>query len=268
MKLGEKIVMFRTEHHLSQGDLAEKLGVSRQSISKWETGGSVPDLDKLIALSELFDVSLDNLVKDQEPKINTESKSSESSESSESVSKYPTRKVVGWILLGVGLQCMVLGLFLNILLAVLGGYLILCGIICQAIQKHPGLVIGWGTFLPCAYFLPRITSANMIMIFLSYAYRGGWTIQLIISYAFWTMLFLLIFTTVRKTRMKNYPFLFCGWAIFFQVYGFIPIAFRYTGKIEKFYIAFSWCVILFLIVLLFFTGKCIYSYSRIAKERN
>ena len=41
------------------------MGVSRQSVSKWETGSSVPDLDKLVALSELFDVSLDTLVKDQ-----------------------------------------------------------------------------------------------------------------------------------------------------------------------------------------------------------
>ncbi|MDD4570688.1 MAG: helix-turn-helix transcriptional regulator [Tepidanaerobacteraceae bacterium] len=53
--------MLRTEHRLSQGDLAEKMGVSRQSVSKWETGSSVFDLDKLVALSELFDVSLDTL---------------------------------------------------------------------------------------------------------------------------------------------------------------------------------------------------------------
>ena len=49
---------------MSQGDLAEKLNVSRQSVSKWETGASTPDLDKLIAMSELFQVTLDELVKD------------------------------------------------------------------------------------------------------------------------------------------------------------------------------------------------------------
>ena len=49
MKLHEKIYHLRTEKKLSQGDLAEILGVSRQSVSKWETGASVPDLDKLVS---------------------------------------------------------------------------------------------------------------------------------------------------------------------------------------------------------------------------
>lgn len=62
MHIGETIYRLRTEAGLSQSDLAEALGVSRQSISKWETGASVPDLDKLIKLRELFHVSLDTLV--------------------------------------------------------------------------------------------------------------------------------------------------------------------------------------------------------------
>ena len=48
MKLHEKIYTLRTAKNLSQGDLAEILDVSRQSVSKWETGASIPDLDKLI----------------------------------------------------------------------------------------------------------------------------------------------------------------------------------------------------------------------------
>ena len=59
MSLGTNISRLRAEHHLSQGDLAESLGVSRQSVSKWETDSSVPDLDKLVKLSQLFGVSLD-----------------------------------------------------------------------------------------------------------------------------------------------------------------------------------------------------------------
>lgn len=62
MKLGENIYRLRTAKKLSQGDLAEQLEVSRQSVSKWENGVSVPDLDKLIRMSELFAVSLDTLV--------------------------------------------------------------------------------------------------------------------------------------------------------------------------------------------------------------
>src|SRR5699024_12867295 len=67
MDLGGTIYRLRTERNLSQGDLAEALGVSRQSVSKWETGGSVPDLDKLVKLSQLFGVSLDELVLDRKP---------------------------------------------------------------------------------------------------------------------------------------------------------------------------------------------------------
>lgn len=66
MNLGEMIYRLRTEKQMSQGDLAEMLEVSRQSISKWENNSAVPELDKLIRLSEIFEVSLDELVKGEE----------------------------------------------------------------------------------------------------------------------------------------------------------------------------------------------------------
>ena len=67
MNLGQRIYELRTQKNLSQGDLAEALDVSRQSISKWETGSSVPELDKLIKLSQLFGVTLDELILDKQP---------------------------------------------------------------------------------------------------------------------------------------------------------------------------------------------------------
>ena len=66
MTLSEKIVKLRTGRRMSQGDLAEALEVSRQSVSKWETGQSVPDLDRIIRLADLFGVSVDELVRDGE----------------------------------------------------------------------------------------------------------------------------------------------------------------------------------------------------------
>ena len=63
MNLGETIYNLRKEKKLSQGDLAEQLSVSRQSVSKWENNSAVPDLDKLVKLSTIFGVSLDELVK-------------------------------------------------------------------------------------------------------------------------------------------------------------------------------------------------------------
>ena len=66
MTLGENIARLRTQKDWSQGDLADALGISRQSISKWETDTSIPELEKLIKLSELFGVTLDQLVRGED----------------------------------------------------------------------------------------------------------------------------------------------------------------------------------------------------------
>ena len=59
--LSERIYQFRRKSGLSQEQLAEKIGVSRQAISKWESGTSTPELEKLLALSECFHITLDEL---------------------------------------------------------------------------------------------------------------------------------------------------------------------------------------------------------------
>lgn len=64
MTLGDKISVLRRQHGWSQEALAEKLNISRQSISKWESNASVPDLDKIIRLSEIFQISTDYLLKE------------------------------------------------------------------------------------------------------------------------------------------------------------------------------------------------------------
>ena len=66
MTLNEKLAALRREQGLSQEDLAGRLEVSRQAVSKWETGASAPDLEKLLALSDLFAVSADYLLRDEE----------------------------------------------------------------------------------------------------------------------------------------------------------------------------------------------------------
>ena len=64
MEFSEKLSYLRKKAGLSQEQLADRLGVTRQSVSKWESGAAMPELVKLIALSELFGVSVDYLVKD------------------------------------------------------------------------------------------------------------------------------------------------------------------------------------------------------------
>lgn len=66
MGFQEKLQLLRREKGLSQENLSEIIGVSRQAIAKWEAGQSYPDIDNLISLSNLFKVSLDKLVKDDE----------------------------------------------------------------------------------------------------------------------------------------------------------------------------------------------------------
>lgn len=66
MTLAEKIYELRKTNKLSQEQLAEKIGVSRQSISKWESGETLPELERVVALSEVFDVTTDYLLKSKD----------------------------------------------------------------------------------------------------------------------------------------------------------------------------------------------------------
>jgi transcriptional regulator with XRE-family HTH domain len=62
MEFNNRLYQLRKQKGLSQEELASRLNVSRQTVSKWEIGDSAPDMEKLIAMSELFDVSLDYLM--------------------------------------------------------------------------------------------------------------------------------------------------------------------------------------------------------------
>ncbi len=69
MEFNNRLYQLRKQRGFSQEELASRLNVSRQTVSKWEIGDSTPDMEKLVAMSELFDVSLDSLVmgKEEQP---------------------------------------------------------------------------------------------------------------------------------------------------------------------------------------------------------
>ena len=67
MEFNNKLYELRKQKGFSQEELANRLNVSRQTVSKWEVGESTPDMEKLVAISDLFGVSLDELVKGEEP---------------------------------------------------------------------------------------------------------------------------------------------------------------------------------------------------------
>lgn len=73
MSFSDKIRAIRSQYSLSQEELAEKLNVSRQTVSKWELGTSYPEIDKLIFISDLFDVTTDYLLKDSDTTQNNNS---------------------------------------------------------------------------------------------------------------------------------------------------------------------------------------------------
>lgn len=197
MTLGEKIFTLRNQSKLSQGELAEKLNVSRQSISKWETGASVPELDKLIALSEVFGVTLDELAKgDAVPRRAPEPAPVQPAPTPVPPAPAPragaldTQKILGLILFGVGLLCCVLRLVLgpfageNFLL--LGGYLLLCGAVCLRIRRNAGLVIGWVTVVLVLLIPPYWTGIRIFAVFHREFWSGGKiSILQVLSSVFW-----------------------------------------------------------------------------------
>ena len=64
MKFKDKLPKLRKEQNLSQEQLADRLGVSRQAVSKWESGQSYPDMNKMIEIASALDTTLDKLLDD------------------------------------------------------------------------------------------------------------------------------------------------------------------------------------------------------------
>ena len=172
MTLGERIHQLRMEHHLSQGDVAEALDVSRQSISKWENDGAVPDLDRLIKLSQLFGVSMDQLVLGQEEKREKEEPLPQPPE--------PSSKPMGQRIIGVILLCF--GFLVGLLMAFLGnglsnflfgGPFFLCGVVCLVARRYPGLWCGWGLFLLVRILMPWVTGFGSFYGLVGAMFRFG-----------------------------------------------------------------------------------------------
>jgi len=75
MNLSDNLKKIRKENNLSQEELAEKLGVSRQSVSKWESGTSYPEMDKLLQIAKIFNVNIDELLNQDIKEVNQEKQS-------------------------------------------------------------------------------------------------------------------------------------------------------------------------------------------------
>lgn len=109
--LSEKIYKLRRKSGLSQEQLAEKIGVSRQAISKWEGGSSTPELDKLMALSEFFNLTIDELTSEQD--INADTVDKERKTVCDLDKSTESKIGIGMCLMGAACLCL-LGIFMLI----------------------------------------------------------------------------------------------------------------------------------------------------------
>ena len=112
--IGEKLYQLRRARGFSQEQLAERIGVSRQTISKWEGGLSTPDLEKLIALADCFEISLDSLVRESGNPLQEEVPEASTSAAADSAEQI--RRITGFVLLLLGAASLVIAvllLFLN-----------------------------------------------------------------------------------------------------------------------------------------------------------
>ena len=227
MTLGENIVRLRTQKNWSQGDLADALDISRQSVSKWETDASIPELDKLLKLSELFGVTLDELVRGEDaPKAETAAPAAQAVPASftpqTSSEQEKRHTIAGTILMCVGavllLTCLILA---GDLLAglIYGLPFFLCGIICFTVKHRTGLWCGWAAYLCIDLYLRFATGLSWTTVFMTHL----WTAQmnyarLAISWVQLLGMLVMIVCTARSYRTLRLPatkkegtWLIAGW---------------------------------------------------------
>lgn len=206
MTLGQKIFELRNKQKMSQGDLAEKLNGSRQSISKWETDASVPELDKLIMLSDLFNITMDELVRDELPEKDTdEERESTEKRSSETVvinKQMSTQKIIGCVLLGAGILSIPLILIFQYLGAVFTAFIFISSIICLKVKRHAGLIIFWILTAIVDFYFEKGTGSGLFFPLLHLDYNLS-DLQIIVSSCIWIWTILLTVLTVRAIKKRK-----------------------------------------------------------------
>lgn len=222
MSLGEMIYKLRTEKNLSQGDLAEKLNVSRQSISKWENNSAVPDLDKIIKLSDIFEVSLDELVKGEE-KVKEVLSEVKTEVVYEKQTNFPPRKIAGIILLCMAFFVTMLFLFAGASLAglIFASPFLVCGIICFSFKKNVGLWCSWAVYVLFDIYMAFATGISRSNVLLTLMWTREMNyIRLALAWVLMISLFILIMITVIRVgkcpignEQKNKKKLLISWLV-------------------------------------------------------
>lgn len=267
MTLGERIAYYRGKLGLSQGELAEKLSVSRQAVSKWEIDAGLPDLERLIALSKLFDITLDELVKgaSEEPPAPIGETPPEAPAAPLKAKPAPSsaQRTVGYILLGCGILCAALSLVLSLALLIPAAYLLLCAVLCLTLRRYAGRVIAGGTLLLVLLPVERwIGGFSLGGVLSPPLYQMGYptNVWLIISWAAWAVLVLYVVLALRHTCWQRYTLLVLGWVIVLGLRGWLMPLWRVLGGAAAeswYYPAVSVLINLLALAVLFFTARAI-----------
>lgn len=200
MSIGKRISDLRKQYSYSQEYVAEKIGVSRQAVSKWEQDQTAPDTYNLIALAELFNVSVEYLATGKSEQQFTVP------EPQPNQNKLTTKKLIGLILLGIGLIALILGILFSEILIILSVYLLVGGILCLSIRKNLWFVIMWTYTIMTFLMISILTRYNLFIIFNPAIYKnGGVSMGMIVSYVFWIIVVSAIAISVYKAirAIKN-----------------------------------------------------------------
>lgn len=119
IKQGEYLKQLRTENKMSQEQLAERLGISRQSISKWEQGASSPDIENFAKLAQLYKVSVDSLI-NGEPDSDEETISAAVIGEDKNTEKKPKKKKRGWFFVSYPILTVILYTIIGSIFSVKG----------------------------------------------------------------------------------------------------------------------------------------------------
>ncbi|MBR5306278.1 MAG: helix-turn-helix transcriptional regulator [Oscillospiraceae bacterium] len=236
MNICERIYKLRTAKNMSQGDLSELLDVSRQSISKWENNSAQPDLDKIVKLSDIFGVTIDELVKGKtdgpEAADGTESANTKD-KNVEYIYVQPQRTLEARKIAGVILLCMAFLLTFGILFAVgsFGGIIyaapfIVCGIICFTVANHTGIWCAWAIYIMVDIFMRWGTSINPNLIFMTFKFTPQMNYTRLVAAWVWVIILVLLIAFTAKsfkdTPIKNMCRLkrniIIGWVLYLALY--------------------------------------------------
>ena len=208
MNLGETILRLRTGRSMSQEDLAAALNVSRQSVSKWETNASVPELDKLIKLSALFGVTLDELVtgekEDSPPPEPTDPPPPAPPPQPEPRAVPAARRVVGWILLGLSaaVWLILLAVTQHILSILFALPFLSCGVICLTARRDAGLWCGWALLGCVDLYIQYAAGISWSMIVIRQVYDWEMYAQLATAWGMVLFTAALMFITIMRFRKR------------------------------------------------------------------